>query len=150
MLFRSLLQQQLPQLGRALIGSDPLDGSRWLRVMLRAHERQPAEAKRGIIDGVRRIVAEEYPGGPGQPAGEVTGIFVLLAQLVERMLADQWITFLLATAGMVGIIWFVQVVHYPLFTSVGRDAFVAYELRNTNLTSFVVGPFMAAEGATAL
>ena len=57
---------------------------------------------------------------------------------------------LLATAGMVGIIWFVQVVHYPLFSSVGRDAFVAYELRNTRLTSFVVGPFMAAEGATAL
>ncbi len=57
---------------------------------------------------------------------------------------------LLATAGMVGIIWFVQVVHYPLFTSVGRAAFVAYELRNTRLTSFVVGPLMAAEGATAL
>ncbi len=57
---------------------------------------------------------------------------------------------LLATAGMVGIIWFVQVVHYPLFSSVGRDAFVAYELRNTRLTSFVVGPFMAAEGVTAV
>ena len=95
-----MLRQQFPQLGRALIGSDPRDGSTWLRVMLRAHERQPAEAKREIIDGVRRIVAQEYPGGSGQPAGEVTGIFVLLAQLVQRMLADQWLTFLLATGGI--------------------------------------------------
>jgi predicted RND superfamily exporter protein len=95
-----MLRQQFPQLGRALIGSDPQDGSTWLRVMLRAHERQPAEAKREIIDGVRRIVAQEYPGGSGQPAGEVTGIFVLLAQLVQRMLADQWLTFLLATGGI--------------------------------------------------
>ena len=33
-------------------------------------------------------------------AGEVTGFFVLLAQLVERMLADQWLTFLLAALGI--------------------------------------------------
>jgi uncharacterized membrane protein len=57
---------------------------------------------------------------------------------------------LLATAAMVGIIWFVQVVHYPLFTHVGSDGFVEYELRNTHLTSFVVGPFMAVEGVTAM
>jgi hypothetical protein len=96
----NLLRQQLPQLGTALIGRDPQDGSTWLRVMLRARERQPSRQKRAIIDDVSRIVAEEFPAGPGRPAGEVTGFFVLLAQLVERMLSDQWFTFFLAAAGI--------------------------------------------------
>jgi predicted RND superfamily exporter protein len=95
-----LMQRQVPQLGRSLIGRDPEDGSKWLRVMLRAHERQPAPQKRAIIEQVGRIVAEEFPARAGRPAGEVTGFFVLLAQLVERMLSDQWYTFFLATAGI--------------------------------------------------
>jgi len=95
-----LMQKQVPQLGRSLIGRDPEDGSKWLRVMLRAHERQPAPQKRAIIEQVGRIVAEEFPARAGRPAGEVTGFFVLLAQLVERMLSDQWYTFFLATAGI--------------------------------------------------
>ncbi len=57
---------------------------------------------------------------------------------------------LLATAAMVGLIWFVQVVHYPLFAAVGTDRFMAYEQRHQKLTSFVVGPLMASEGATAV
>ena len=95
----ALLRQQLPQLDRSLIGTDPEDGSTWLRVMLRAHERQPAEAKRRIIADVRRIVAEEIPVGQSG-GGEVTGFFVLLSQLVDRMLTDQWSTFLIAGAGI--------------------------------------------------
>ena len=95
-----LLRQQLPQLADSLIGSDPADGSTWLRVMLRARERQPAAAKRQIIDQVRGLVARDFPQTASQPAGEVTGFFVLLAQLVERMLADQWLTFLLAAGGI--------------------------------------------------
>ncbi len=96
----SLLETQLPQLGRSLIGTDPRDGSRWLRVMLRARERQPAEVKRSIIAQVRQVVAEEFPGDDDEPPGEVTGFFVLLAQLVDRMISDQWFTFLLAAAGI--------------------------------------------------
>jgi predicted RND superfamily exporter protein len=95
-----VIQQQVPQLGRTFIGHDPEDGSTWLRVMLRAHERQPAPQKRAIIEQVNRIVAEEFPARDGRPAGEVTGFFVLLSQLVERMLSDQWLTFLLAAAGI--------------------------------------------------
>lgn len=57
---------------------------------------------------------------------------------------------LAATAAMVGLIWFVQLVHYPLFTGVGEDRFVAYEQRHTRQTSFVVGPLMGLEGVTAL
>ncbi|MFM8707791.1 MAG: efflux RND transporter permease subunit, partial [Planctomycetia bacterium] len=95
-----LMQKQLPQLGRTLVGRDPEDDSTWLRVMLRSHERQPAPRKRSIIEQVNRIVAEEFPARDGRPAGEVTGFFVLLAQLVERMLSDQWLTFFLAAAGI--------------------------------------------------
>jgi len=95
-----LLQEQMPQMGRALIGRDPLDDSTWLRMTLRARERQPTEAKRSIIAQVQRIVCEECPAADGRPGGEVTGFFVLLAQLVHRMLADQWLTFAIATGGI--------------------------------------------------
>ena len=57
---------------------------------------------------------------------------------------------LLATATMVGLIWFVQIVHYPLFDRVGRDRFVDYEAAHTRATAWVVGPFMAVEGVSAL
>jgi len=95
-----LIQKQVPQLSRTFIGHDPEDGSTWLRMMLRAHERQPAPQKRAIIEQVNRIVAEEFPVRGDRPAGEVTGFFVLLSQLVDRMLSDQWLTFFLAAAGI--------------------------------------------------
>ena len=52
---------------------------------------------------------------------------------------------LIATVFMTGVIWFVQVVHYPLFKSVGERAFRRYEERHTTLTTFVVLPPMFAE-----
>ena len=57
---------------------------------------------------------------------------------------------LLATAAMVGLIWFVQVVHYPLFAAVGSDGFARYEQLHQRRTSLVVGPLMAGEGASAV
>jgi predicted RND superfamily exporter protein len=95
-----VLKRVLPQLTGGLVGRDPADGSTWLRVMLRARERQPAAVKEALIAEVRRIVAEEYPAAVDLPGGEVTGFFVLLAQLVHRLLADQWLTFLIAAAGI--------------------------------------------------
>ena len=55
-----------------------------------------------------------------------------------------------STAAMAGLIWFVQVVHYPLFPAVGVQGFAAYEAQHTRRTSWVVGPPMAVEGVTAL
>jgi uncharacterized membrane protein len=52
---------------------------------------------------------------------------------------------LVATSVMVGVIWFVQVVHYPLFARVGPDGFAAYEAEHRRRTSFVVGPPMVVE-----
>ena len=51
---------------------------------------------------------------------------------------------------MTGLIWFVQIVHYPLFASVGADGFSRYETKHSQLTSFVVGPPMLIEAATSI
>lgn len=57
---------------------------------------------------------------------------------------------LAATWAMVGLIWFVQVVHYPLFALVGPERFADYERAHRWRTSFVVGPPMAVEAIAAL
>lgn len=55
-----------------------------------------------------------------------------------------------ATLFMAGVIWFVQVVHYPLFGKVGVEGFVAYAEAHSRLTSLVVGPPMLLEASTAV
>lgn len=55
-----------------------------------------------------------------------------------------------ATLFMTGVIWFVQIVHYPLFASTGSTDFRTYEQRHSTLTTFVVAPPMLVEGVTAL
>jgi hypothetical protein len=50
-----------------------------------------------------------------------------------------------ATLFMCGLIWFVQVVHYPLFSRVGDDVFPEYERRHVRWTGFVVGAPMTVE-----
>lgn len=57
---------------------------------------------------------------------------------------------LVATATMTGLIWFVQIVHYPLFAAVGAEESVAYAVEHQRRTSFVVAVPMALEGVTAL
>ncbi len=57
---------------------------------------------------------------------------------------------LTATLLMTGLIWFVQIVHYPLFAHVGEQAFVPYARRHATLTGYVVGAPMLLELATAL
>ena len=49
---------------------------------------------------------------------------------------------------MTGLIWFVQVVHYPLFARVGGD-FCAYHRLHTRWTTMVVAPVMLAEAVAA-
>ena len=60
------------------------------------------------------------------------------------------LTNLAATLFMVGLIWFVQVVHYPLFAHVGQEAFKQYEQLHQRLTTWVVGPAMLVELFTAV
>lgn len=53
-----------------------------------------------------------------------------------------------ATWFMAGLIWFVQIVHYPLFAQVGATEFVRYEQLHQRMTAWVVGPGMLIELAT--
>lgn len=55
-----------------------------------------------------------------------------------------------STLFMAGIIWFVQLVHYPLFASVGQGQFARYETENTGRTSWIVAPAMMIEAATSV
>ncbi len=54
-----------------------------------------------------------------------------------------------ATLVMVGVIWFVQIVHYPLMDRVPAAEFAAFEHAHQNRTSIVVGPTMLVEAFTA-
>ncbi len=55
-----------------------------------------------------------------------------------------------ATWFMCGVIWFVQLVHYPLFREYARDGFAAAMLAHQKRTGWVVAPAMFAELITAL
>jgi uncharacterized membrane protein len=55
-----------------------------------------------------------------------------------------------ASFAMTGLIWFVQVVHYPLLRAVGSSGYAAYQEQHVRLTSLVVAPLMLLEAATAL
>lgn len=57
---------------------------------------------------------------------------------------------LLATWFLVGLIWTIQVVHYPLFAGVGADRFAAYQADHARLITYIVGPTMLIEAATTV
>lgn len=51
-----------------------------------------------------------------------------------------------ATLMMTGLIWFVQIVHYPLLASIqNSEDFAAYHARHTARTTLIVGPLMLVE-----
>lgn len=54
------------------------------------------------------------------------------------------------TWALVGLIWFVQLVHYPLFAEVDRQAFHRYEAQHTRRTGWLVGALMPVEALTAV
>lgn len=54
------------------------------------------------------------------------------------------------TWALTGLIWLVQVVHYPLFALVGAPAFPAYHAAHTRLITPIVAPLMIVEAVTAV
>ena len=56
----------------------------------------------------------------------------------------------MATWAMVGVIWFVQLVHYPLLSIVPVESAASIAIVHQRRTGFVVGPPMAVEGITTL
>ncbi|NBU42099.1 MAG: hypothetical protein EBS51_15135 [Planctomycetia bacterium] len=57
---------------------------------------------------------------------------------------------LAATAFMTGLIWYVQVVHYPLMAGWPHDDFGRWEASHRDRTAAVVIPGMLLEGLTAM
>lgn len=52
-----------------------------------------------------------------------------------------------STLFLAGVIWFVQLVHYPLFASVGQNQFSRYETEHASRTTWIVAPAMLIEAA---
>lgn len=66
--------------------------------------------------------------------------------MVEKLLiANVALSFL-----MIGVIWFVQVVQYPMFSSISSDDFAGFHENYRRRISVIVGPAMMAELAVAL
>ena len=61
---------------------------------------------------------------------------------------------LASTWAMTGLIWTIQVVHYPVFDAIERgtdsELWRRFAQRHTTAISYIVGPFMLAEGATGI
>ena len=54
------------------------------------------------------------------------------------------------SVGMFGVIWMVQIVHYPLMRFVSGEQFARFETAHRTRISWVVGPLMAVEGVCVL
>jgi hypothetical protein len=54
------------------------------------------------------------------------------------------------TWALTGLIWTIQVVHYPLLAQVGREEYRAYHARHMWLITWVAGPLMLAEAGSAV
>ena len=61
-----------------------------------------------------------------------------------------FLTHLFFTLFNTGLIWTIQLVHYPLFLKVGPDHFVDYEHDHTAKISYLVIPSMITELATGI
>jgi hypothetical protein len=111
------MRSYMPESFQTLHARDPATGDYVYRVLLRSQERQPAEQKKQLIAEVERIAAEEFPPTDDAPGAQVTGFFVLLTNLIDSLLRDQWITFAAATAGM----WCVMLVVFksPVLATLG-------------------------------
>lgn len=55
-----------------------------------------------------------------------------------------------ATWTMVGLIWFVQLVHYPLMQEAGAEGFRRYAAEHQRRTTWIVLPTMLTELASAM
>ncbi|MFI4855969.1 MAG: hypothetical protein ACIAQF_13435 [Phycisphaerales bacterium JB065] len=56
----------------------------------------------------------------------------------------------LTTVVLAGLIWTIQVVHYPLFLRIPPDSFVPYESEHMRRITWLVGSLMLIEAASAL
>ena len=70
-----------------------------MRIVLRSRERQQADVKLELIRQVRELSRETFPDA------EVTGLYVLLANLIQSLLRDQLVSFGLSLVLIVISVW---------------------------------------------
>lgn len=109
------MKQTMPEFMAAML-TEPDDKTdmRQLRIMLRSPESTSATSKTALIEAVKQVVTRftERPQWKQQfsvaepPAPYVTGYYLLLAKLVDSLLADQWYCFIAATVAIGLMLWF--------------------------------------------
>jgi predicted RND superfamily exporter protein len=95
-----LVRGRLPDFIGTIHNATSPDEERYLRIMLRAPEQLEATAKAQLIEQVRDVTAEAYP------EAHVTGYYVLLTNLIESLLRDQWTTFAVSSLGVLLVMVF--------------------------------------------
>ncbi len=70
-----------------------------MRIVLRARERQPADVKLELIQRVQTLAQQSFPDA------KVTGLYVLLANLIQSLLRDQLVSFGLSLVLIVISVW---------------------------------------------
>ncbi len=107
------MQLKMPVFFDALLAKQPSD--RTFRVMLRSKEHVGANQKANLIARVEQVVAEHTSseswlkslGSREQTqTGRVTGYYVMMARLVEKLVGDQWRCF--AASGI--LVWLLLIV----------------------------------------
>lgn len=70
--------------------------------------------------------------------------------MTESWIFYLWATQVFATGLMMGLVWFVQIIHYPLFVRISAQDFPAYEKEHVRRTGWIVAPTMLVELAACL
>lgn len=103
-----VLDQSQPEYVTSLYNAD----AGRMRIVLRSLEREQAGQKRELIERVEQITREEFPETLAAASGvgseksrqvrpvEATGLYVLLTFLIESLLRDQVVSFVLAAIGI--------------------------------------------------
>lgn len=106
------MRTALPVFADALLTYRP-DEPRRLRIMLRSDEDMPAETKRKLVGLVETTVRQWAAERQAEPATattfddsySVTGYYVLMSQLVDQLIRDQWRAMVAALASVGALLW---------------------------------------------
>ena len=110
----------MPAFCDALLSPPEDNQLRKLRIMLRSQEQLPAQQKMKLIERVRETVTQwaqseswqtltaERPSeqrDASRTTPRVTGYYVMMSQLVSRLVDDQWRCFVVASLAVLGLLW---------------------------------------------
>ena len=93
----SLIGARMPEFVETIYFRGDRQNQPKMRILLRSPTRLEAADKMQMIEQVRAAAEKSFPGA------QVTGYYVLLAQLVESLLRDQWLTFGVAAVAILAM-----------------------------------------------